>query len=193
MSTLFVIWFATHDAHARRLYEAAEAERFTSGTLRRLSGRGWRCVDHVDFAHLDIDHVVAGPGGVFAIETKWTNEPWEVKDGVFDVPYAQKAVRQSRDGAERISRLLWGNYKIHCEVAPVLVIWGPGRPTVDTPVMMSGVMVMPGDLLRRTLSTSGGAMEAETAAAVIGAIEDFTRRRDHHDAKRQQAFVRPAT
>lgn len=192
MSVGFVAWLAMENLQARRLFDAADAERFTAGAVRRLRRRGWGCVDHVEFDRFDIDHVVAGPGGVFAVETKWTNEPWRITDGAFDNSYARKAVGQCRDGAARISSLLWGNYRIRCDVAPLLVIWGPGRPVADAPVRMDGVLVMPGQLLRRTLSSRQAAMENMTAEAVIDAIEDFTRRRDQHDASRQPAVVRHA-
>ena len=92
----------------------------------------------------------------------------------------------------RISALLRGNYKIRCDIAPLLVIWGPGRPEIDAPVLMDGVLVLPGQLLRRTLSARTTALEIMTSDAVIDAIEDFTRRRDQHDVKRQRAVARPA-
>lgn len=192
MSVGFVLWLATDNVQARRLFDAADAERFTAGALRRLRGRGWRSVDHVEFDRLDIDHVVAGPGGAFAVETKWTNETWRITDGAFNNAYARKAVEQCRVGAARISSLLRGNYKLRCDVAPLLVIWGPGRPVVDAPVMMDGVLVMPGQLLRRTLAARQAELEITTTEAVIDAIEDFTQRREQYDARRQRAIARPA-
>ena len=193
MSVGFVAWLAVESREARRLFDAADAERFTASTLRRLRGRGWRSVDHVEFDGLDIDHVVAGPGGVFAVETKWTNYDWQINDGSFDNSYALRAVNQCRDGAWRIGWLLRGNYKHRCDVRPLLVVWGPGRPMIDAAVTIDDVLVVPGHLLRRTLSRLHGALDIDTAESVIREIEDFTRIRDEHRVKRQQPVARPAT
>ena len=38
--------------------------------LRELEPLGYRIVNHLDIGHGDVDHVVVGPSGVFAIETK---------------------------------------------------------------------------------------------------------------------------
>jgi hypothetical protein len=193
MSVGFVAWLAVESREARRLFDAGDAERFTAGVLRRLRGRGWRSVDHVEFDRLDIDHVVAGPGGVFAVETKWTNYDWQIKNGSFDNSYAIGAVNQCRDGAWKVSWLLRGNYKHRCDVRPLLVVWGPGRPMIDAAVTIDDVLVVPGHLLRRTLSKLHGALDIDTAESVVREIEDFTRIRDEHRVKRQQPVARPAT
>lgn len=192
MSVGFLVWLVSESRESRRLFDAAEAERVTAKALRRLYRRGWRSVDHVEFDRFDIDHVVAGPGGVFAVETKWTNYDWQVNEGAFADRYALDAVAQSRDGAARIAWLLRGNYKIQCDVSPLLVIWGPGRPSIDAAVTVNGVLVLPGELLRRTLAGRQGVLDIETAASVIEAVDEFTRRRDQYDVKRQGAIARPA-
>lgn len=193
MSVGFVAWLAVESREARRLFDAADAERFTAGALRRLHRRGWRSVDSIEFDGRDVDHVVAGPAGVFAVETKWTNYDWEIKDGSFQNSYALDAVNQCRDSAWRISWLLRGNYKHRCEVRPLLVVWGPGRPMVNAAVTIDDVLVVPGHLLRRTLSRMHGALDIETAESVIREVEDFTRIRDEHKVKRQQAVARAVT
>ena len=189
MSVGFVGWSAVESREARRLFDAADAERFTAGALRRLRRRGWRSVDSVEFDGRDVDHVVAGPGGVFAVETKWTNYDWQVKDGSFQNSYALDALDQCRDSAWRIGWLLHGNYKHRCEVRPLLVIWGPGRPMVDTVVTIDDVLVVPGHLLRRTLSRMHGVLDVDAAESVIRQVEDFVRIRDEHKVKRQQVVA----
>ncbi len=192
MSVAFVGWLAIDSREARRLFDAAGAERFTASSLRRLRRRGWFSVDHIEFHRSDIDHVVAGPGGVFAVETKWTNYDWRINDGSFNDEYAQKAVRQCREGASKISSLLRSR-RLVSEVRPLLVIWGPGRPMVASAVMVDDVLVVPGHLLRRTLSRLRGALDADTTASVIREVKDFTRIRDEHEAKRRRPVARPAT
>ena len=121
-----------------------------------------------------------------------TNYDWRIINGAFDDAYAQKAIRQCRDGASKISSLLRSR-KLVCDVRPLLVIWGPGRPMVDSARTIDDVLVVPGHLLRHTLSILDGALDIDRAEYVIREIEDFTRIRDEHDAKRQQAVTRPAT
>ncbi len=60
------------------------AEQWTSQELRRFARRerkaeaeSWFVLDHVPMSGFDIDHVLIGPGGVVALETKWSNEGWE--------------------------------------------------------------------------------------------------------------------
>ena len=192
MSVAFVGWLAIDSREARRLFDAAEAERFTASSLRRLRRRGWLSVDHIEFHRFDIDHVVAGPGGVFAVETKWTNYDWRINDCSFNDEYAQTAVRQCREGASKISSLLRSR-RLICEVRPLLVIWGPGRPMVDSAVMVDDVLVVPGHLLRRTLSRLHGALDADTTVSVTREVKDFIQIRDEHEAKRRRPVARPAT
>lgn len=193
MAVAFVVWFGIDNVQSRRLFDAAEAERFTAGVLRRLGRQGWRSVDHVEFDRLDVDHVVAGPGGVFAVETKWTNEAWKVVEGRFDNQYASKAVRQCSDGADRIRRLLKGNYKICCDVRPLLVIWGPGRPHIDAPVWIDGVLVVPGQLIRQAIRINSAGIDTDMARSVVEAIAHFTRRRDEYDGLRSQLVGRSSS
>src|SRR5437867_4655020 len=56
---------------APRYDMGAGAELWTSKELHRL-GRAWRVIDGVEFADGDVDHVLIGPRGIFAVETKWT-------------------------------------------------------------------------------------------------------------------------
>ena len=51
-------------------------EQWTAQELRRLRRSGWQVVNHVTLTAPDIDHVLVGPGGMFAIETKWSATPW---------------------------------------------------------------------------------------------------------------------
>jgi len=188
----FLAWFAAENVHARRKFDGAEGERLTSDVLRTLRIRGWKAVDDIEFEHLNVDHVVVGPGGAFAVETKWTNEPWIVEDGSFISSYALRAVKQSRDGADRIGHLLRGNFKITCQVEPLLVIWGPGRPTAEACLMVDGVAVVPGELLRRTVASRGGVLTSQEVKAVVTAIKAFVCRKDDFDRRRARLVARPA-
>jgi hypothetical protein len=44
--------------------------------LRKLRRADWRVVNHITLTGGDTDDVLLGPGGCFAIEPKWSSEPW---------------------------------------------------------------------------------------------------------------------
>src|SRR5205823_5313188 len=50
--------------------KGADGECQVSRTLHDLEAFGYRTIDHVDIGRGDVDHVVIGPTGVFAVETK---------------------------------------------------------------------------------------------------------------------------
>lgn len=56
----------------RRYLIGAAGERRVARRLRRLRRYGWVAVHDVDRAAGNIDHVIAGPGGIATIETKLT-------------------------------------------------------------------------------------------------------------------------
>jgi hypothetical protein len=57
-------------AHIENWKTGADAERRTEKTLRALEREGWHAVHDLPTAFGNIDHVVIGPGGVFALDTK---------------------------------------------------------------------------------------------------------------------------
>jgi hypothetical protein len=74
--------------------------------LKELEPSGYRIVNHLDTGHGDVDHVVIGPTGVFAIDTKnhdggfaqrgasLTNDGWPVDDILAQVRGEAAAVRR---------------------------------------------------------------------------------------------------
>jgi hypothetical protein len=110
--------------------EAATAEA-ACGIWYRL--RGWRHIGGLYFQrHGDVDHAVIGPRGVYAIETKWTTEQWDVVNGQLAGAYTDGVLSQARDSAERIRLALnYGRERLDVEVRPILFLWGPGAPTVQ--------------------------------------------------------------
>jgi hypothetical protein len=109
--------------------EAATAEA-SCGIWYRL--QGWRHVGGLYFQrHGDVDHAVIGPRGVYAIETKWTSEQWDLVNGQLVGAYTEGVLSQSLDSAERIRLALnYGRERLDVEVRPLLFLWEPGAPTV---------------------------------------------------------------
>ena len=97
------------------------AEQWTASDLRRLRARGWRLVNGVRLG-VEIDHVLIGPGGMIAVESKWSGSSWATSIGRARVV---SAVEQVRRGARQL-RLLSELRRCGIEhVGSVVVLWGP--------------------------------------------------------------------
>jgi hypothetical protein len=168
----FFAWypFVVSGLHARGI--GVDAEQFTSQVLRKLDRRRWVVIDHVAFDVHDIDHVVVGPGRVFAVETKWRSSPVERAER------AQFAARATKH-AEKLGRLLRSE-GAPAAVTPLLVIWGPGSHAMTKTVEeINGVKIVAGPssktwLPRLESSGSGIALNFP----VIRALESYVERRD---------------
>ena len=126
--------------HLGKLGEEATAEAVCGPSRRR---QGWRLVNGLPFGGLgDVDHVLIGPGGVFAIESKYSTSPCQVSDGGVDGIYGREPIAQARRGAVKVQKMLrYGPRRFDVTVRPVVVIWGRGR------VQQDGGWEMVGDVL----------------------------------------------
>jgi hypothetical protein len=140
-----------------KLGEEATAEAVTSWRRRR---KGWRIVNGLYLAtHGDIDHVLVGPGGVFAIESKWTTNDCEIKDGAVVRIFGREPVTQARIGARKIEGMLRSPpHRLDVKVIPVVVIWGPGGLRLDRgwEDVGGGVLVCEGRREKSWLPQLGG-------------------------------------
>jgi hypothetical protein len=105
-----------------------DAERWTAAELAKLDSRVWTVFHDVPIDEGNVDHVVVGPGRVFAIETKWTSVGGK---------YVKKCAGQAAWAAGKLAKGL-RNRGVSREVVPLLVMWGPGvadelgkRPTME--------------------------------------------------------------
>ena len=182
MSLAWIASFTVDSSELRRYRDGARGETFTASTIRRLYRDGWRAVDHIELDGFgDVDHVIAGPGGAFAVETKWTNEPWQIISGRFTNSHARDAVDQCRRGAQRIRLMLKTSYDVDQDVRPLLVIWGPGRPTTTGQTFIDGVLVVPGTQLGTTLGTLPAALRNPIRDLVVDAVEHIVALRQERD------------
>jgi Nuclease-related domain len=122
------------------LGEQATAEVLQSRRMRR---DGWHVVHGLPFAgHGDVDHVLVGPGGVYAIESKWTNRDWTV---VPRSPRLADALAQARLSARRIESTARVHHLGHVKVHPVVMWWGKGAPAIcGGHAMIDDVIVVDG-------------------------------------------------
>ncbi len=93
-----------------------EAERWTAEELAKLDTRKWRVIHDVMLEGENVDHVVVGPGRVYAIESKWTTGERRFLRGAAD-----QAQRRARKLAEELDAR-----GVARKVIPLLVVWGPG-------------------------------------------------------------------
>lgn len=117
----------------------AEAERWTTIQLRKLPSRSWAVIDDVRFDDGNVDHVVIGPGQIYAVETKWT------QDSGREGKWLRPAGSQVEHRAGRIRRLL-KSQGLDREVVPVLVVWGGGdEPFLGRQTRCGDTRVVAGD------------------------------------------------
>jgi len=156
--------FVTSGSYGRsmgKLGEEATAEAVTSWRRRR---KGWRIVNGLYLAtHGDIDHVLVGPGGVFAIESKWTTNDCEIKDVAVIGILGREPVYQARVGARKIEGMLRSPpQRLVVKVTPVVVVWGPGGLRLDRGWQeVGGVLVCDGRREKLWLPQLGGSQRDE--------------------------------
>ncbi|MEU3364510.1 nuclease-related domain-containing protein [Streptomyces pseudogriseolus] len=103
-------------------------ERRVGAELDRLRRHGWRVLHSVPLPrHVDLDHLLMGPGGVFTVNTK--NHPrkavWVGDDAVrVDRGRPEPYLRKSRAEAKRVQRVLEHHCGFAVPVEPVLVFVG---------------------------------------------------------------------
>jgi hypothetical protein len=141
-------------AHNRYLGKIGEEMTAEAVLNRRRRWNGWRLVNGLYFrGHGDVDHVLVGPGGIFALESKWTFVPWQVGQGGIIGPEERDPLLQACDGAHKIEGLLrYGPERFDVVVHPVVVLWGPGAPSLTEGwVEVDGVLVAEGRRQRKWL------------------------------------------
>lgn len=131
-SLVWVVHIASgmHGRQLGRMGEECTARAVDTWWRRR---KGWATVHGLYFhGNGDVDHVLIGPGGVFAIESKWVSNPCTVSQLAITGIAGRDPVVQAQDGAAKIQNLLrYGRNRQPVEVTPVVVLWGPGTPSID--------------------------------------------------------------
>jgi hypothetical protein len=141
----------THNRYLGKMGEEMTAEAVLN---RRRRWKGWRLVNGLYFrGHGDVDHVLVGPGGIFVLESKWTSVPWRIEQDGLVGPGDRDPLLQARDGAHKIEGLLrYGPERFDVVVHSVVVLWGPGAPSLtDGWVEVDGVLVAEGRRQRKWL------------------------------------------
>jgi hypothetical protein len=90
------------------------AEQWTAEILEQLDRKSWFVAHDVSFEAMNVDHVLAGPSRIYAVETKWTS--WHRNP-----QFLQGARRSPLQGARRLQSLL-ASQGLKREVTPLVVV-----------------------------------------------------------------------
>lgn len=152
----------------------SQGEELTSAALRKLRRRGWHVFDHVPIVNEDVDHILVGPGGVYAIESKNTSRRWEL-----DKPdlWMSAAVDQARRAAGRVHALLLEReIAIKIDPPPLLVLWGKVR---GDRAEIDGVRVVLGPEIHRWRTTLGeGVLSSDEVQRIAAGLQRYVAMRD---------------
>lgn len=163
-----------------RFARGLEAEVWTAGDLawfrrlRRLHGERWHVVHSIGFHRGDVDHVLIGPRGVFAVETKYRS---------VDVRFAEdralaEAAEQVGGGARRIQALIRQHTGVDVVVEPVIVTQGRGWTWHDDEYQRrsSDVRVLRGLEARRWDLVGDQPLARATASEIAGSLNSYARK-----------------
>ncbi|MCC5948218.1 MAG: NERD domain-containing protein [Nitriliruptoraceae bacterium] len=138
----------------------ADAEQWTACELEKLDRR-WKVFHDVPLSRSNVDHVVVGPGRVYAIESKWTarSDVERFLNGA-----SRQAARQARELSEQLRA-----YGASRDVRPLLVVWGPGMATRlgEKPTAINKVPVVAGphsEIWRERMNGALDRLEADRPA-----------------------------
>jgi hypothetical protein len=173
-ATAWILHLST-GTHSRYLGKIGEETTAEAVLNRRRRWQGWRLVNGLYFrGHGDVDHVLVGPGGIFALESKWTSVPWRVEPEGLVGPGERDPLLQARDGAHKIEGLLrYGPERFEVVVHPVLMLWGPGAPSLTRGwVEVDGVLIAEGRCRRKWLGQfNRSALERPLVESVTRTLE----------------------
>ncbi|MGI5287964.1 nuclease-related domain-containing protein [Nonomuraea polychroma] len=144
---------------------ASVAERRTEAQLRKLERMGYRTLHAraIPNSEAQIDHLVVGPTGVYAVDSeKWDRRlPVRVQMGkkLFHGPFDQKTrLNEAKWEASRASELISQSFGREVSVVPSLAIYGPAVPWKI--MTIRGVDVYQGDRARKWITKRERALTA---------------------------------
>jgi hypothetical protein len=130
----------------RNLNLGEKGERRVSEILRMLRGRDYVAFDDLALSGVNVDHVVVGPGGIYAVETKTYSLFGNGSAGITaegllrlaDKPALKDPLKQARGSAAIVSSELKRWMHRDTWVNPVVVLpgWRIDPPKVETDVVV---------------------------------------------------------
>ena len=180
---LLWFWLVVHDGELNRRL-GIMGETWSKDELSWLSKRGWHSFSNVAFERFDVDQVLIGPGGIFAIETKFSSRSEASRD-------VAVAAGQSIDNARTI-KLLLRTYQLDVHVTPVLFLWGPGYRETESERFQNVTIVLGNDARSwiRALITSPTLVEEGMVKLAAEAIRQFQNIRQEYESSETGAAGR---
>ncbi len=160
------------------------AEQWTIDEVRPKR-TAWRLVNHLMLTHVDIDHVLLGPGGFFAIETKHRSD-WRYSAREFPT------LARDAGNAARILRSIIGQAPV--TVQPLIVMWGPRlRRQFDEVFEVGGVTFCPGHRLSAYIAQQPPVVSDDAVAAAWTKVDRCVERKDAAELRTQGPVPRYAS
>lgn len=128
-----VNWFASLDG-GFYVRAGAWAEEWTSEAIRKRLPDSY-VIDDFPLSGRNLDHALVGPGGLYAIETKWRAK-WKGRTMTLTGGRLEIERRQTASEAEELQQILL-ELGHNVPVRAALVLWGPGIPA-DEPCIQFG-------------------------------------------------------
>jgi hypothetical protein len=130
LTILSAVWLWRLFPIARRFNRGERGERHVADVLEELRSDGYKPIHDIVGDGFNVDHVIVGPGGVFAIETKYRSGQGEITfrngEGVFvgDRLEEKDCLKQARGSAKTVSQLIAENCGRREWVTPIVVFVG---------------------------------------------------------------------
>lgn len=189
-SFFWIVWVLVESPSSASKSLGGEAEIWTSSGLRRLRRAGWTVIDHVPFEERNVDHVLVGPSGVIAVESKYSGGLWRIVGDELRGPIGDP-LGQAREGARKIRLLLQSEpIGVRVPVAPALAVWGPAQGQIKGGRPVSGVWLLVGRESRewaRQLPARPDMLPPEAIEKILGGLRAFIRIREEAAGRRSAA------
>jgi hypothetical protein len=157
-------------------------EEWTTSELRKLNKHGWRFVNHVMLEWGDIDHALLGPGGFFAIDTKYRS----------DWGNAKHELDRRADDARKQAVKLQHRLRVQSpRVIPIVTMWGPRlEDHFDKPFEHGRVLFCPGSLLADHLRALPVVADPTAIENAYSSLDQYVATRDVGEMRDSGAPVR---
>jgi hypothetical protein len=135
-------------------YRAGVAgEQRTAGILAGLERRGYRVLHALPLSpRKDLDHLLIGSGGIFAVNTKATTYEVALRSGeAYSDGYRQNWVESIGRDAGVVAEILSRAARMHLECEPLLSVWSTVGVLAAGPVMWAGECLQDAVLSRPAL------------------------------------------
>jgi hypothetical protein len=171
-SLLFIIWSLNKGLrHVERFFKGARGEEKVSGILASLPG-SYHIFNDFVAGRAHVDHVVAGPAGVFAVETKYWRGRVTVEDGHIlldgQLPSRSPLAQVKKEAALVKAKLAESGW--NGPVTPVLAF---ASDTFEAAIAeIQGVVVLNSNHLRDSFATERVVMSPEELDRLVRLMEN---------------------